>query len=414
MTVAVILKGWPRLSETFIAQELVGLERLGLDMRLFCLRHPTDAAVHPINRALAAPVAYLPEYLHDERRRVLAGWWRARRMPGYRAALRAWWRDYRRDRTINRIRRLGQAFVLAAEMPADIDRLYVHFLHTPASVARYAAIMRGLPFSVSAHAKDIWTSPDWEKTEKLDDAEWAVTCTEAGFSHLKGLAPGCRLRLVRHGLDGRRFPTRLKPVGADGSAPEHAVDLLAVARAVPKKGLDVLLRALALLPANLHWRLTHIGGGEDRKALQTLADTLGLSARITWRGAQAQDAVLAAYRAASIVVLPSRVADNGDRDGLPNVLMEALSQSCAVVTTPVGGIPELITDGVDGLLAAPDDSASLATAIERLIRDPVLRQRLGAAGCTKVQTAFAFEAGLSHLADLFDLDVARTADSDAA
>ncbi|WGF86252.1 glycosyltransferase family 4 protein [Marinivivus vitaminiproducens] len=410
MVVAVILKGWPRLSETFIAQELVGLERLGLDMHLFCLRHPTDTAVHPVNAALQAPVAYLPEYLRQEPRRVLAAWWRARRLPGYRTALRAWWRDYQRDRTINRVRRLGQAFVLATEMPAGIDRLYAHFLHTPASVTRYAAMMRRLPYSVSAHAKDIWTTPAWEKAGKLADAAWTVTCTQAGYDHLRPLTPASRLHLVRHGLDRRRFPAQVKRPGPGG----RPFELLAVARAVPKKGLDVLLRALARLPEDLDWRLSHIGGGEGRPALQALADELGLAPRIAWRGAQAQDNVLAAYRAADIVVLPSRVADDGDRDGLPNVLMEALSQSCAVVTTPVGGIPELITDGRDGLLVRPDDPETLARAIARLMRDPALRQELGAAGALKVQTTFAFETGLFQLAGLFGLAVHGAADSDAA
>ena len=130
---------------------------------------------------------YLPEYLKDEPRRVWRGWRRARRMAGYGAARRAWLRDLLRDPTPNRIRRFGQAVVLAAELPADIGQLHAHFLHTPASVARYAAAMRGLDWSVSAHAKDIWTIPDWEKREKLAAARWAVTCTETGRAHLARL-----------------------------------------------------------------------------------------------------------------------------------------------------------------------------------------------------------------------------------
>src|ERR1700675_4633445 len=105
----------------------------------------------------------------------------------------AWLADLHRDPTPNRIRRFGQALVLAAELPPDVDRLHAHFLHTPASATRYAALMAGLPWSVSAHAKDIWTTPDWEKQEKLADAAWAVTCTETGHRHLAGLAldPTC-------------------------------------------------------------------------------------------------------------------------------------------------------------------------------------------------------------------------------
>ncbi|MFM8681295.1 MAG: colanic acid biosynthesis glycosyltransferase WcaL, partial [Alphaproteobacteria bacterium] len=147
--VAVVVKGWPRLSETFIAQELVALERMGLSISLHSLRHPTDARAHAIAGQLAAIVSYLPEYLHDEPRRVWRGWRAARRLPGYARARATWLADLARDRSASRARRFGQALVLAAEMPAGTEHVYAHFLHTPASVARYAATMLGLPWSVS-------------------------------------------------------------------------------------------------------------------------------------------------------------------------------------------------------------------------------------------------------------------------
>src|SRR5579864_5989855 len=187
--VAFVLKGYPRLSETFIAQEIRALEQRGLDIQIVSLRHPTDRARHPVHGQIRAPVLYLPEYLRDEPRRVLAGWRQARLLPGYTAARRAWLSDLARDPTPNRIRRFGQALVLAAELAPDIAHLHAHFLHTPASVARYAAVISGVRWSVSAHAKDIWTIPAWEKREKLGSAQWAVTCTETGRRHLAELAP---------------------------------------------------------------------------------------------------------------------------------------------------------------------------------------------------------------------------------
>jgi hypothetical protein len=156
--IAVVLKGYPRLSETFIAQELHALEERGLPLALYSLRHPTDLETHRIHSEIRAPVVYMPEYLYSEPVRVVRGWLRARRLPGYRDAVATWWRDLRRDFTASRIRRLGQAFVLAAEMPDNVVALHAHFLHTPASVARYAALLRALPWSCSAHAKDIWTT----------------------------------------------------------------------------------------------------------------------------------------------------------------------------------------------------------------------------------------------------------------
>ncbi|MEX2643192.1 MAG: hypothetical protein WD270_07045, partial [Acetobacterales bacterium] len=226
--VAFVLKGYPRLSETFIAQEILALERRGLDIRIVSLRHPTDRHRHPVHAEIRAPVAYLPEYLYREPLRVLRGWRAARRLQGYRAARRVWLRDLRRDPTPNRIRRFGQALVLAAELPAQVGRLHAHFLHTPASVTRYAATMRGLPWTCSAHAVDIWTTPEWEKREKLADLDWLVTCTAVNAEHLTALAPSAdRVGLLYHGLDFSRFEAPDRPPQArDGGDPEAPVRLL--------------------------------------------------------------------------------------------------------------------------------------------------------------------------------------------
>ena len=204
--VAFVVKGYPRLSETFIAQEILALEQRGLGILIVSLRHPTDHKEHPITAAIRAERLYLPEYLYQEPVRVWRGWRRVRRQPGYRRAWRRWLADLLRDPTPNRLRRFGQALVLAAELPDDVEHLHAHFLHTPASVARYAALICGRPWSVSAHAKDIWTTPDWEKREKLNEARWAVTCTAAGHAHLTALAARPqRVVLCYHGLDLERF-----------------------------------------------------------------------------------------------------------------------------------------------------------------------------------------------------------------
>jgi glycosyltransferase involved in cell wall biosynthesis len=409
--VAFVLKGYPRLSETFIAQEIRALEQRGLDILIMSLRHPTDGATHPVHRQIKAPVLYLPEYLKDEPRRVWRGWRRARRMAGYGAAWQAWLRDLLRDPTPNRIRRFGQAVVLAAELPADIGQLHAHFLHTPASVARYAAAMRGLDWSVSAHAKDIWTIPDWEKREKLAAARWAVTCTETGREHLAALAPRPdKVMLSYHGLDLDRFaPPAARVEDGDRSNAGRPVVLLSVGRAVAKKGYDDLLAALALLQADLSWRLVHIGGGALAGKLKREAARLGLSERIDWRGAQSQPEVLSAYREADLFVLAAKVAKDGDRDGLPNVLLEAQSQGLACVATALPGIAELIEDGRTGLLVAPNDPAALAAALEMLIRDPEIRRRLGAAGEARVRREFDMNSGIDRLAEHFGVPPLRAA-----
>ncbi|MGI9494319.1 MAG: glycosyltransferase family 4 protein [Geminicoccaceae bacterium] len=406
-SIALLVKGYPRLSETFIAQEIFGLEQRGLPIEIVSLRHPYDPSIHPIHEQINASVRYLPEYLYQEPLRVLAAWWRVRRWPSYKKLRSLWLRDLRRDFTANRIRRFGQALVLAVELPGSIKLLYVHYLHTPASVARYTALLKGLPYAVSAHAKDIWTSPAWELREKLQDCRWLTTCTEVNRAYLQELSPDADVFLTYHGLDAARFPEPPARTGTDGQDPNRPVQLLGVARLVAKKGVDTLLEALSLLPPDLHWRYIHIGGGAEKEAIKAKARDLGLDDRIEWQGARAQAEVILAYQNADLFVLACRVADDGDRDGLPNVLMEAGAQALAAVTTSVSAVPELITDGENGLLVEPNDPAGLAKALETLIRDPSRRQELGKKGRQIVLERFSMEEGLDRLAGRLHADLAE-------
>ncbi len=399
----VVVKGYPRLSETFIAQELRGLELAGFDLVIVSLRHPTDTKRHAVHDEMQAPVMYLPEYLYREPLRVLRGLLAASRHPAFRATFRSFMGDLRRDVTPNRIRRFGQAAVLVAEWPAGGAWLHAHFIHTPASVADYAARIMGRGWTVSAHAKDIWTSPDWELSGKLARARWAVTCTATGHAHLQSLASDpARVHLSYHGLNLDRFPpfTATRPP-RDGSDPSAPVQIISVGRAVPKKGYDTLLHALAGLPRDLHWHFTHMGGGPDRRALQTLAAALGIAGRITWRGAVAQDDVLAAYRAADLFALACRITPDGDRDGLPNVLVEAASQALACVTTNISGIPELFTDGDNGWLVPPDNAPALTGALHRAITHPADRIRRGDAAAARVRATLDFHTSIAQLTALF-------------
>jgi glycosyltransferase involved in cell wall biosynthesis len=402
-TVAVLVKGYPRLSETFIAQEIRSLEKAGFRLRIVSMRQPTDKAVHPVHREIEAPVSYLPEYLHDAPIRVIRSLWRARRLPGFKAAWRAFFADLRHDLTRNRIRRIGQAAVLAVELPEDVARIHVHFIHTPGSVARYASLMTGLPWSCSAHAKDIWTTPDGELAGKLAAAEFVVTCTQAGQARLNALAPPDRQALlVYHGLDLSRFRPMTAPLALrDGSDPAKPVRFVTVARAVEKKGLDTLVAALALLPRDLAWTWTHIGGGDLLKALKAQAAGLGIAERCVFRGARPQEEVIAAYRDSDAFVLPCRVADDGDRDGLPNVLMEAGSQGLALVSTDVSGVTELIDDGANGVIVPPDEAPALGSRLEALIRDPAERHRLGKAAARTVGERFDHAKAMQPLIALF-------------
>ena len=398
--VVVVLKGYPRVSETFIAHELAALEQRGLALHVASLRRPYDALTHPVHAAVRAPVTYLPEYLHEAPGRVLAGHARALwRAPGrYCRALGRWLRDICRDPTPNRGRRFGQAGVLAAELPPGAAHLHAHFLHTPASVARYAATMCGLGYSASGHAKDVWTTPDWELREKLAEARFTVTCTAAGHTRLSALAPG-RVELVYHGLDRRLFaPPPAFGSARNGRDPADPVRLLAVGRFQPKKGYPTLFEAVARVRAAV--QLTVVGYGPLETALRAQVEALGLAGRVTWAGALDQPAVRAHYRANDLFVLASEIAPDGDRDGLPNVVVEALSQGLPVVATRAAAIPEVVLDGIQGRLAPPGDPDALAAAIDSLARDPEARRRMGASAIARIAAGWDLDAGADRLAGL--------------
>ncbi|HTR84681.1 MAG TPA: glycosyltransferase family 4 protein [Reyranella sp.] len=406
--IAVVVKCWPRLSETFIAQEMAGLEARGLKLVIYSLRIPTDPAVHPVHARVKAPIVYLPEYLKNDPLRVIRAWWKVRHLPGYRAARARFLKDLWRDRTPNRVRRFGQGMILAAEMPAGIERMYAHFIHTPASATRYAAIMRGLPWSASAHAKDIWTSQEWELRDKLADIDWLITCTRYGLGRLKELVTDPeRLRLVYHGLDLANLPAPpVERSRRDGTDPKDPVVILSVGRRVAKKGYDDLLNALAKLPKDLNWRFEHIGAGVLGDTFEQNARQLGIADRCTWHGALPQAKVFEAYRRADIFVLASKTADDGDREGMPNVLQEAGYQRMAIVSTRSAAIGEFVGDNDNGLMCDPASPDQLAAALEKLARDPELRRRFGERSNEIVRTRFSYEAGVDWIARSLTLPLA--------
>ncbi len=408
LKVAVVLKGYPRLSETFIAQEIRALEKRGLRTRLISLRRPTDPFTHPVHRQIKAPVSYLPEYLYQHPVRVVTGLLKAYRRPGFATAFGCFKRDLKRDLTLNRIRRFGQAAVLAAEFGDDISHIYSHFLHTPSSVARYAAIMLGLPWSFSAHAKDIWTIPEWEKREKIADAIWGTTCTAYGYAHLVELAPERdrdKIFLSYHGLDLTCFPAPPDRTGEpDGSNAARPVTIVSVGRAVAKKGYDTLLCALSGIPRDINWRFVHVGGGPLLGALKKQARALGLEQRIDWLGARDQGVVIDTLKDGHIFVLACRVDSTGDRDGLPNVLLEAQSQLLPCISTDITAIPEFIESGTTGILVTPGDPEALARAMIELITNPPRRRSLADAGYRRLVAEFSSTACIARLTDRFGLD----------
>jgi glycosyltransferase involved in cell wall biosynthesis len=431
-TVAYVLKGYPRRSEIFIASEIYRVERAGLRLRLFVLKSRDEEQHHPVVDRIRAAPHYLPDatslsntplrrWLSDNLpafRPSLVRVARCRPLGFARAALAAAAQSVRARRTFWSpprklyVKELFRAAALADALLDDpeVRHLHAHFAHGTTTVTWLAATITGLPFSFTAHAKDVYApslNPAGLLRRKLRAAQFAITCTDANVRHLRAVAPEATVHRVYHGLNADF--TELVANG-DGLAEARAgpVRVLAVGRLVPKKGFDTLLRAAALLTERgVDAEVDLVGeDGEQGRELRGLAQQLGLANRVRFRGALGQAELYAAYRSASVLCAPSRILDDGDRDGIPNVLAEAMACGVPVIATPVSGIPELVEDGTNGLLVQPDDADALADAVVRITKDAGLARRLGASGRATVAQRFDGERLADELAALFRQAVA--------
>jgi glycosyltransferase involved in cell wall biosynthesis len=398
-SLAIVVKGYPRLSETFIARELEGLEGRGLRFSLHALRNPgADAAL--TRYRLQTHCQYLPEYLHDAPVSVLRAVMSSVRLPGFHRAWTLFRRDLAKDTSRARFRRFGQACVLANSINSHARHIYCHFSHSPASVTRYAAAMLSIGYSISAHAKDAWTDPAWDLSAKLEGARFVVTCNTAARQRLESLAPSRHVQLIHHGIDRSLVVDRASGSGRDGKDATNPVRVLSVARAVEKKGLRHLLDALSRLPHDLHFRLDHFGGGPLLPSLKAAAEASGIADRITFHGATAHDQIIAAMDQSDVFVFPADVAADGDRDGIPNVILEANARGLCVVACRAGGVAEVVDDDVTGALIERADAAALSAQIERAIRRPALRQQWAENALTINMQRFDADAGHERLAQM--------------
>lgn len=396
---AIVVKGYPRLSETFIARELAALQRRGVAFSLHALRHPgADAAL--TDQAPRVACDYLPEYLHEAPLVVARAFALATTLPGFSVAFRAFCADALRDTSRARMRRFGQACVLASRLGAHVRHIHCHFAHSPASVARYAALMLKTGYSISAHAKDVWTDPPWDLGAKLEGAAFVVTCNTPALDRLRSLAPGCNLSLIRHGVDpglvlrGARLSTR------DGKDPAAPIRLLSVARAVEKKGLFHLLDAVSRLKGSLHFRLEHFGGGPLLEQLKHKVGALGLHSIVSLHGARPHAEIIAAMDRSDLFVFPADVGSDGDRDGLPNALLEANARGLCVIACDAGGVRDAVRDCETGVLADRGNAEALSARILALCADPDERLRLARAALLTNAHLFDAEAGYDRIAAL--------------
>jgi glycosyltransferase involved in cell wall biosynthesis len=407
--VAYLLKRFPRLSETFILHEVLELERQGLALQIYSLLTPENQMV-PAAQAVRSPITYLPQKNFPGLVRLLAA--AARRFfknPWKFAAVSA--------AALIRFRRQSKAMdilyasYLSGQLEqAGVTHLHAHYANTPSTVALLVHQFTGIPFSFTAHAKDIYLSSKQELAYKMRRARMVVTCTGYNQQYLARLLdPQDRVTIHRiyHGLDLSIFPADAVAF-PDAAASEDAADspvprplILSVARLVEKKGLAYLLQACRQLKdQGIDFDCRIIGEGPLRPQLEQQIRELNIADRVELCGAETHERVIDLYRQASVMVLPAVVAENGDRDGIPNVLVEAMMMGAPVISTPVSGIPELLTTESNGLLVAERDSAALAEAIARLLGDSDLRARLTAAARRTVLERFDMATNARHLTNL--------------
>jgi len=398
-----ILKGYPRISETFISNEILLLEKLGFNLHLFSMRQPRENFTHVNVKKIRAQVDYLPETLIKPLPRLLYhNLILAAKRPGiYAAALKTAIRRFLRTRKSATLKHLLQAGYLAHRfLPASgVTHLHAHFAHSPTSVAMFTGQLTGLPFSFTAHAKDIYTSDPRQLREKIELSRFVVTCTEYNRRHLLEISDGQKTSIQRiyHGIDVDLFSGN----SAERKPPGQPYRILTIARLTAKKGLPTVLRALKLLTdRGLSINHVLIGDGDDRDRILALVSALGLTSVSRWLGTQPHHAVLEHYRNADLFVLGCEVASNGDRDGIPNVLLESMAMGVPVVATAISAIPELVENGITGLLVPPRQPDRLAEAMQRMLTDQELRNRVIPAARQTVAEGFDNRRLIQDLAEV--------------
>lgn len=397
--IAYLLNGFPRLSETFILREILELEQQGTRLHIFALFKPSAIDMVEEGKYIQAPVTYLPHPRRFPHGTLILMAMTARRL------LKTPWRLLRtclsvviRSRQPSALRHLLHASYLADQLERErITHLHAHYANTPATIAQFVYLLTGISYSFTAHAYDIYLSSKASLAYKMKMASFVVTCTGYNQQYLSALVDrraGEHIHRIYHGLDTRIFPT----VASTSRTPPL---ILSVARLTEKKGLSYLIRACRLLAdQGYNFTCRIVGEGPLHPVLEQEIRELKLTERVELQGAEPLKRVIEMYQQATIMALPCIIGKNGDRDGIPNVLIEALYMEVPVISTPVSGIPELITSEVNGLLVPPNDSMALAGALARLLDDSDLRDRLAASGRQKVLEQFDMASNTTQLRSL--------------
>ncbi len=423
--IAYILKNFPKLSETFIASEIYRLENLGVEPELLVIKKPSENLKHKMIEKITAKPFYLPETtsLTDS---TLQGWLKLhfkdfsssffsvvkKRPIGFlKATGKAIGQTFRSRHSLfsykkTYLKEFLQACAVAEQIlqKPEITHLHAHFAHGATTVAWFAAMMTGLKFSFTGHAKDIYLeslNPAGLLERKMNAAEFVVTCTKANQTHLEAIST-TKVHCLYHGLS-TDFTDLLETEKGISGERNGKLRALAVGRLVQKKGLDVFVDACSILQKrNVDFEAVIVGEkGDASKIVEQKIAENGLRGKIHLMGSMPQSGVFEELRKATMFCLPCRILENGDRDGIPNVMMEAMSCGLPVVTTNVSGIPEIIKNGENGIMVNPEDANALADAMQKVHEDKLFAKRLSEAAKVTVKQTFDGDVTASYLSNLF-------------
>ncbi len=396
--IAYVLKMYPRFSETFIVNEILELERQGIDVHIYALMLPNDGRFHAMLADVKAPVTYVPQYpqFEIERIRTDHAFVRETCPAGYSQAY-DYLQKHNTDATNKRFLQAG--CIAAALLRNPVDGMHAHFASSAARVSNLVNLMIGTPYSITAHAKDIYHQDVRPRSlaNKLSNARYVVTVSHYNKTYLEDMLgdTSADIRVLYNGVDVEKF--RPQP-----SQHRQRNEILAVGRLVEKKGFEVLIDACALLKSeNIDFTCRIVGKGKLRLKLAAKIAQLGLEDQIELAGALTQEQVLSAYHTATVFTLPCVIAQDGNRDGLPTVLLEAMATGLPVVTTTVTGNTEIVKHGRTGLLTPPNDASTLAGMLKEVLTNEQLQFELGQAARKTVLDLFDVRSNVSVLATWF-------------
>lgn len=405
--IAYVLKRYPRLTETFILNEIRAMERLGHRLEIFSLLPPEPPPYHSTVAEVRAPVTHLPvawgaklaavarghatTFAASPTRYAGALGHAVRRSLGPPAPLSVW-RQF-----------LRAGFFAAAARRLGVGQLHAHFANAPSAVAHFVNLMTGTPFSFTAHAKDIYLTPAHLIRERVAAAGFIATCTGYNADFLRALLPQAmrhKVNLVYHGIDLSLF--RFRPPPYTFNATRKPL-ILCVARLVPKKGVDDLIAACAVLQrAGVRFRCEIVGDGPLRAEIENAISSAGLGEDVALLGPMTHARLIEHLGEADLFALAPCIAEDGDRDGIPNAIVEAMAIGVPVVSSDISGIPEMVMHEKSGLLVPPRDRAALAAAMARVLADPVLGRRLARTARARLDRCFNCWENTRELGGLMD------------